>query len=793
MEYKIKRFTTALELNKILEILSEEAALSDAASLALNTEPEWDADKVKANLNMTLSAFKLLSRASSPKFAGAANNSVAINRAVTGGVLNAKELLQIGDTLRVIRTLKGWRDNAEYPEELDIDRLFAKLQPNKYLEDTIFFSINGDESIKDGASQTLSDIRRKIKSATANIRNKLDSIVKGKNFAKYLQEAIVTQRDGRFVVPVKSEFRGEFPGIVHDSSSSGATLFIEPMSVVETNNDLRVLYLKEEEEIERILSELSAEVSNFADSIKYSYKMLVELCLIFAKANLAYKMKATVPNINTDGRIVLKNARHPLIDTKKVVPISLTLGTDYKSLIITGPNTGGKTVTLKTIGLLTLMAMCGLMVPCDDMSEIAVFDKILVDIGDEQSIEHSLSTFSSHMVNIVSIIENATPFSLVLLDELGAGTDPIEGAALARAILSYLAKKGTRIAATTHYAELKTYALDTDGVENASCEFDIETLRPTYRLLIGVPGRSNAFAISQKLGVDDQIIDEAKGYISEENSRFEKIISSLEKERQIAEREREEISALKAELLNQKRSSDKKYADINALYEKTVEKARNDATYIIDNARYKANTLINELEDIKKKIDKENAANNLKNAKLNVKNTLNSLETDINPVADNKTDYVLPRKLVVGDRVRLVDLGKDADVLEIKNQKVLVLAGNLKIWSEMSNVILLDKPKTKQPAKRTVTGINSGATRQASLEFDMRGMNTDEGIIELDRFIDNAVMSGIGTVTIIHGKGTGVLRTAVQNHLRRHKNIETFRIGLFGEGENGVTIAEIKK
>ena len=397
------------------------------------------------------------------------------------------------------------------------------------------------------------------------------------------------------------------------------------------------------------------------------------------------------------------------------------------------------------------------------------------------------------MVNIVSIIENATPFSLVLLDELGAGTDPIEGAALARAILSHLAKKGTRIAATTHYDELKTYALDTEDVENASCEFDIETLRPTYRLLIGVPGRSNAFAISRKLGVDDLIIDEAKGYISEENSRFEKIIASLEKERQIAEREREEVAKLKAELLNQKRSSDKKYADINALYEKTVEKARNDATYIIDNARYKANSLINELEDIKKKFDKENAANNLKNAKLNAKNTINSLEKDINPVADNKTDYVLPRKLVVGDRVRLIDLGKDADVLEIKNEKVLVGAGVLKIWSDVSNLVLLDKPKEKQPAKRTVTGINSGATRQASLEFDMRGMNTDEGIIELDRFIDNAVMSGIGTVTIIHGKGTGVLRTAVQNHLRRHKNIETFRIGLFGEGENGVTIAEIKK
>ncbi len=793
MEYNAKKFTNALELNKILEILSSEAALSDAASLVLETEPEWNADIVKEKLDMTYSAFSLLSRDTSPNFSGACNNSVAINRAAAGGVLNAKELLQIGDTLRTIRSIKSWRQNADYNEETAVDELFTSLQANKYLEDTIFFAINGDESIRDSASQALSDIRRKIKSSTANIREKLDKIIKSKNFAKYLQDALVTQRDGRFVVPVKSEFRGEFAGIVHDSSSSGATLFIEPMSVVETNNDLRVLYSKEEEEIERILSALSCEVANFADSIKASYKILVEMCVIFAKANLAYKMKATMPKINTDGRIVLKNARHPLIDAKKVVPVSLTLGTDYNSLIITGPNTGGKTVTLKTIGLLTLMAMCGLMIPCDDMSEIAIFDKILVDIGDEQSIEHSLSTFSAHMVNIVSIINNATPFSLILLDELGAGTDPIEGAALARAILSHLAHKGARIAATTHYAELKTYALDTEGVENASCEFDLETLRPTYRLSIGVPGRSNAFAISQKLGVADTIIEEAKGYISEENSRFEKIISSLEKERQTAQRDREEISVIKAELLNQKCSSDKKYADINALYEKTVEKARNDAAYIIDNARYKANTLINELEDIKKKVDKENAAQNLRNAKLNVKNTLNSLEADINPVADNKTDYVLPRALVIGDSVRLTDLGRDADVLEIKNGKVLVQAGNLKIWSEASNLVLLEKQKNIQPAKRTVTGINSGVNRQASLEFDMRGMNTDEGIIELDRFIDNAVMSGIGTVTIIHGKGTGVLRTAVQNHLRHHRSIKTFRIGLFGEGENGVTIAEIKK
>ncbi len=792
MEFNCKGYCKALQLDKVLEMLSNEMALPDAAQKALELTPATDEFDVKKSLGYTYAAFGLLAHTTPPHFFGAADNANALARAASGGVLNISELLQIADTLRVIRTVKLWRENIEGDIKTDIDEFFDALYTNKYLEDTINFAINKDGSISDSASQTLSDIRRKIKSAGMNIRDRLEKIIHSKNYSKYLQEAIITQRDGRFVVPIKSEFRGEFAGIVHDSSASGATLFIEPMPIVEINNDLRVLIIKEQEEIERILAALSAEVSAFSDSIKLSYNILVDLCVIFGKANLAYKMRASMPIINTESRVVLKNARHPLIDKKRVVPISLTLGCDYNSLIITGPNTGGKTVTIKTIGLLTLMTMCGLMIPCDDMSEIAIFDKILVDIGDEQSIEQSLSTFSSHMVNIVSILNEATPFSLVLLDELGAGTDPIEGAALARSILRNLSSRGVKVAATTHYAELKTYALDTEGVENASCEFDLESLKPTYRLLIGVPGRSNAFSISKKLGISDEIIEEAKGYISEENLRFESIIASLERERQIAEKYRKDVEVLRKDLLNQKKSADEKYKDINALYEKTVEKARSDAAYILDNVRYKTNALINELEEIKKTADKENAVRNLSAAKQKSKGTLNALENEINPVNETVSNYVLPRPVQKGDSIRLIDLNRDGEVIDVKGEKVQVIAGNIKLWTVTSNLILNQKAKSK-PQKKVITGISSGVDRQASLEFDMRGMNKDEGIIELDRFIDNAIMTGINTVTIIHGKGTGVLRTAVQAHLRLHKSIKSFRIGLFGEGENGVTIAEIKR
>lgn len=787
-----KKYYNTLELNKILSQLADNCALCDAAILAQNLTPSYDISKINSQLNKTNAAFNLLMRSQAPTFNNAVNNTQSFERAKVGGVLNFKELLQIGDTLSVIRSVKNWRNSIDTNINTDIDYLFEKLQPNKYFEEKIFTSIKNEDDLNDDASIALRDIRRKIISLSSSIRERLDRIIRNQNTAKFLQETIITQRDGRFVVPVKSEYKGEFPGIVHDSSSSGATLFIEPMPIVEINNDLRVLKLKEQEEIERILSELSSEAASFADTITTSYNTLVKLCLIFAKADLAHKMKASLPILNNEGRIVLKNARHPLIAPEKVVPISLSLGVDYNSLIITGPNTGGKTVTLKTIGLFTLMAMCGLMIPADDMSEICVFDKILVDIGDEQSIEQSLSTFSSHMVNIVSILQNATPFSLVLLDELGAGTDPIEGAALAKSILINLANKGSRIVATTHYAELKAYALDTDSVENASCEFNVETLKPTYRLLIGVPGRSNAFAISSKLGISSDIIDNAKNFISDDNRRFENIISSLEGERQKLESERKAIEELRINIEKDKIDSQRKNAEINEKYNKIVDKARSDAENIISSARIKSDQLLNEIDDIKRSINKENASQMASKARNFAKKSINDMMNEANPVVNIRGEAPTPESVNIGDRVMLNDLQKDGEIIEIKGKKIRVSAGNIKIWTDICNLSLLKQNKSK-PKSATVTGIRSGATRIAVTDLDMRGMSVDEGIIELERFLDNALLSGLNTVTVIHGKGTGVLRKAVHKHLSTSKVVKTYRLGIFGEGENGVTIVELDR
>ncbi len=790
MAYKLEKFAKVLELDKVLEMLADEATFFDAKQKALDLHINLEIDTAAAALRETAAAYDLLGVSTSPIFSGIFNNSVAFERANVGGALNCKELLDIASTLRSIRLVKCWREDNSIKQQTDIDYLFNSLIPNKYFEEKIFSCIKNEEDLNDDASPELRSIRRKIALGAANIREKLEKIIHSPSYSKILQDAIITQRNSRFVVPIKSEFKGQFSGIVHDLSSSGATLFVEPMAIVQINNDLHVLRLKEKAEIERILAELSAEVASFSESIKHSYTALTELALVFAKANLAYKMKATMPRLNTNGRTVLKNARHPLIDSKRVVPISLELGNGYNSLIITGPNTGGKTVTLKTIGLMTLMALSGLMIPCDDDSEISVYDNILVDIGDEQSIEQSLSTFSAHMTNIVAILKNATPFSLVLLDELGAGTDPVEGAALAQSILISLAKKGCRIAATTHYAELKAYALETDGVQNASCEFDVDSLKPTYRLLIGVPGRSNAFAISQKLGIDTNIISRAQGYISEENSRFENIISALEKERQATEKLRLEALAANSEAQIALKNAREKQANLDSQCDKMLEKARGDAVRIIESSRKKANEMLNELEEIKKQATKENASTKFSDAKRISKKTIDNMLNEANPVRQKIFDYKLPRTLVCGDNVLMLDLNKEGGVLEIKGEKALISMGVMKIWTDISNLKLIEQNKQKVNSK--ISGIKSGVTRQASLELDIRGFAADEGIIEVDRFIDNAILSGLSSITIIHGKGTGVLRSAVHGFLRKHKAVKGFRTGVFGEGENGVTIAELK-
>lgn len=795
MNYNITRYLKTLELDKILELLANEATLKDAKEEAKCIVPVTDISAVENELKKTEDAYLFMSRYSAPSFGAAVNVAPCLARAQSGGVLSMKELLDVAETLRVIRSLKDWRENCSGMKETSIDYLFDTLFPNKYLEEKITFAIKNEEELNDNASPVLYDIRRKIISKSGKIRDILDKIVHGPS-AKYLQENIITQRDGRFVVPVKIEHKGQLSGIVHDTSATGSTVFVEPMSVVETNNEIRVLKLREKEEIDRILAELSAEAGSFSDTTVKSYKAVVDLNLIFAKAKLAYKMKAIVPKINNNGKIYLKNARHPLINYKAVVPITVGLGEEYSTLVITGPNTGGKTVTLKTIGLLTLMTMCGMMIPCDDGSKISVFKKVFADIGDEQSIEQSLSTFSSHMVNIISILDNADDESLVLFDELCAGTDPVEGAALAKAILMRLSAYGSKVAATTHYPELKSYAIDTEGVENASCEFDVATLRPTYKLIIGMPGRSNAFAISKRLGLSDDIIENAKEQVSDEDMRFERVVAALEKARHDAESEKEKARKLRYELEISKQNAEKREHELEVNRKKLMEKTRETANGIIETARYKSSLLLNELEELKKGLTSENAQSMAERARAAYKSTLKELEETADPVVKNTASGETVTEVNKGDIVTVADIGRDATVIDVKPDKkqAYVMSGAIKMWVGFDNLRIKSKnaPTTEVKKTRRVTGMQSRATREVSGEIDMRGMASDEAILELDRYIDNALVSGLETIRIIHGKGTGVLRKSVQAHLRSHRAIKSYRLGTFGEGENGVTIAELK-
>ncbi len=790
-----KKYLKTLELDKILELLGNEASIEDSRQKALEIAPETDFEKVGILLKNTEDAYIFMAKYQAPNFSGAKNVSNSLRRAQSSAVLSIGELIQVAETLRAIRAIKEWRDNCLSMENTSLEDYFLSLVPNKYLEDKINFAIKNEEELNDNASSTLYDIRRKISGKEAKLRENLEKIIKGPT-AKYLQEAIVTQRDGRFVVPVKAECKGQVSGIVHDTSSTGSTIFVEPMTVVETNNEIRVLKLREREEIDRILAELSAEAGSFCEGIISSFEALTELNLIFAKARLAYKMRACVPQINKQGVTYLKNARHPLINYKSVVPITVELGREYNTLVITGPNTGGKTVTLKTIGLLTLMTMCGLMIPCDDGSRVAVYDSVFADIGDEQSIEQSLSTFSSHMVNIISILKEADDDSLVLFDELCAGTDPIEGAALAKAILMRLAAYGSRVAATTHYPELKSYAIDADGVENASCEFDVATLKPTYRLIVGMPGRSNAFAISGKLGLDEDIIETAKGQIKEEDLRFERVVASLENARRQAEKERDIARKLRAEMAEAKKKSDIREHELALKNEKLMEQTREKANAIIENARYKSSVLLNELEEMKKAINAENSAKMAEKARGMFKNTLKELEDEANPVMSRSVAGEAVTSLEKGDIVLIADINRDATVIEVKADKkqAYVMSGSIKMWTNFENLRLKSKnvPTTEVKKTRKVSGITSRKDRVVSGEIDIRGQASDEAILELDNYIDSAILSGLETIRIIHGKGTGVLRKNVQAHLRHHKNIESFRLGTFGEGENGVTIATLK-
>ena len=778
----------ALELDKILEMVAQETSSADGAELARKMEPVYTAAEAQWLLQETDAAFVAMAKFGAPSFYGMKNVTNPLRRAQAGGGLGLRELLDIGGTLRTIRGLTQWWSKSESVRTALTGR-FEVLAPNKYLEEKIFTCILSEEEVADNASPALATIRRKIRAASQRVRDQLDKLIHSPAHQRHLQESIVTQRGGRYVVPVKAEFRGEVPGLVHDTSSSGATVFVEPMSVVEANNEIRVLRSDEQEEISRILLELSGEAGSFADSIIESYKYAVELDLIFAKAQVAYKMKAVVPQVGEDGKIVLHSARHPLIPKDQVVATDITLGVDFDTLIITGPNTGGKTVALKTIGLLTLMAMCGLMLPVGEGSRVSVFRHILADIGDEQSIEQSLSTFSSHMVNIISIFKVADNSSLILLDELGAGTDPVEGAALAEAIIEELRNRGVRLACTTHYAELKAYAIQTAGVENGSCEFDVATLRPTYRLLIGVPGKSNAFAISQRLGISHEIVDRARELVSRESNAFEQVVGRLEEDRRKMEDELETLRASAAKAKQSAQEAERLKEEAERQAKKEVEHARQEAAQIVQKTRARADALVNELEEMRRQKNKELSAEQ----KARLRSGMKELEGISDPVHERRDDnYVLPRALVPGDNVLIYDIDKDATVLEApKDGMVLVQAGIIKTRVPLSNIRLLSKRqlKKKQPGR---TVIKSVSTPEAASSLDLRGQTVEEALMEVDAFLDRASRMNLSQVTIIHGKGTGALRAAVQQHLRRCSQVKSFRLGTYGEGESGVTIAELK-
>lgn len=785
-----QKYMRSIELDKILRMVAQRASCEDSRNLAEAMIPAAELDRAQQLLTETDDAYILMARFGSPSYSGLVNIVNPVRRAEAGGVLNLTELLRVRSVLLVLKNVAKWRSKSE-GMKTSLDPRFDQLYPNQYLETRIGLTVLSEEEVADTASPELQAIRKRIQRAEAKVREHLDVLIHSTTKQKFLQEQIVTMRSGRYVVPVKAEYRSEIPGLVHDTSSSGATIFVEPMSVVEANNEIRVLQAEEKEEIERILTALSAEVGSFANELCTGYQMAVELDLIFAKASLAYDMKATLPKLNDNGRVELRQARHPLIDRKRVVPTDISLGMEFDTLIITGPNTGGKTVALKTLGLLCAMAMCGLMLPVAEESQVSVFRQILVDIGDEQSIEQSLSTFSAHMTNQISILNSADSHSLVLMDEVGAGTDPVEGAALGIAIIEELRRKGAKIGVTTHYAELKEYALQTDGVENGCCEFDVASLRPTYRLLIGVPGRSNAFAISLRLGIDPQIIERAKELVSAEDARFETVVERLEEGRQAIENERKEAEDLRLKatrLLEEAKAEKAKAAEYAA---KELEVAQRQASNLVSRTRAQIEALMEEVEKAKKEQHLSAVQ------KMQINSSLRHLEQTADPVRQRQKDrYVLPRPLKVGDTVLIFDIDKKGIVTELSadGEQVTVQAGIIKTRVPISNLRLLEETQVQVPkcsvTKRVTTGSSRGGGSMS--ELDLRGETVLDALLEVDRFLDNAQLNGLNQVTIIHGKGTGALRKAVQDHLKRHSAVKSYRLGVYGEGESGVTIVELK-
>ena len=796
MEISQKTLKT-LEFDKILAQLASLAPTVGAKEQALSLRPDDDAVVVSRRLLRTRDARRLLDDKGMPSFGMVTDTSDALSRAAKGASLSPRELLDIGN---VLRTARGLLDYSRTNRHFDtvIDEIFERLLPDKKLEEKIYRAIISEDTIADEASPALADIRRKIRIANNRIKETLQHYITAGSYAKHLQENIVTMRNGRYVIPVRVESKNEIKGLIHDTSSSGATIFVEPMAVVDANNELRMLEVKEQREIERVLADLSAAVAMVGSAVDLNYQNITELAFLFTCAKLAEKMEATEPVISEERVVDLKKARHPLIAADRVVPVSVTLGREWDTLVITGPNTGGKTVTLKTVGLFALMAQSGLHIPAEEGSTLCLFDRILVDLGDEQSIEQSLSTFSSHMVHIVSIVKSVTPGSLVLFDELGAGTDPVEGAALAVSIISHVRGVGALTVATTHYAELKAFALDTEGVQNASCEFDVATLRPTYRLVIGAPGKSNAFAISERLGLPADVVADAKSRISEENRHFERVIEALERTRLEADRDREEAARLRAELEKSRTDAAREAERMRREAKSTLEAAQAKAVGLVESARASSEYIFAQLEEVRRARESERLGEKLDDTRRAVRRHLRENEERFNPVEERTNEkYVLPRPLKKGDEVYLVDIDKKGVLLSDPDRSgnVQVQAGIIRTRSKVENLRLIEnEPQVGGPGEKKTLAkdYKLSISREFRDEIDLRGQTGDEAWFMVDKYFDTAMIAGFKTLRLVHGKGTGALRNALWGYLKKDRRVKSFRIGRYGEGDGGVTVVELK-
>ena len=791
MKQLYHRSMIKLEFDQILQMLSQCAGSEAGRTACLAIMPSSDLEDVQRLLDETKLAVDLRDKCGHPAFGDLKDVAPELDRVRLGGVLSPGELLRIAGVLRCARNVKAYADNEENITSLSV--FFSMITPNKHLEESIFNAIVSEEDIADSASSELADIRRHKRIQSARIKDSLQKIISSNTYAKYLQEQIITIRQGRYVVPVKSEFKNSIPGLVHDVSATGSTYFIEPESAVNANNALRELEFAEQKEIERILAQFSADVGVYAEDILQNQTALIRLDVIFAKARLADKMNACIPEMNAQGCIALNKARHPLLDPKTAVPISMRLGTDFDTMIVTGPNTGGKTVTLKTVGLLTLMAECGLHIPAGEGSVLSTFEQVLADIGDEQSIAQSLSTFSSHMRTIVEIVSACNTGTLVLFDELGAGTDPAEGAALAIALIEFCRSAGSRVVATTHYAELKLYAMRTENVINASCEFNVDTLQPTYKLLIGIPGKSNAFAISKKLGLPDEILKKAADLVGQNDRDFEDVLNQLEEQRVQMEHARVEAERLQSEIERIKNDNEHTARLLKREREKALDQARAEAKRIIEDARIAANAATEEIKQLKKQLSEGIDVQGINQRQAQLRRDLNAADERLQAHESTKVRPKPSRAILVGDTVELLKLGTKANVIGINNDGSYQLqAGILKVTAKPDEVFLLEDLATVNTRQRPAHSGREIKASALSTEIDLRGMDSVEAICVLDRYLDEAMRSNLSSVRIIHGKGTGVLRSAVQQSLRMNKFIKKFRLGAYGEGEDGVTIAEFK-